>query len=229
MSLSEFEARWTKGRARQRWPLLALLAAAHIALLGQLASQLQTQRQAKANKARPLWSSLTLWLRPPPVKAVAKPAEPPRPVPRIAAPDPARQDLAPTATSTAPLAEAATPAATEAAPGPPSAKPATGNEAEGTRAPLRLTLPKSGKPGEFTQFHNPALHDPRSNTRIRLTMEEKMAIALGSVECILEERQPDGSIWRGAGRKLTVAPAIAATGAAAAGSDPKANVTLCVR
>ena len=57
-------------------------------------------------------------------------------------------------------------------------------------------------------------------------MEEKMAIALGTLECVLEERQPDGSIWRGGGRLITVPAAIAATGAAGSGG---AVVQQCVR
>jgi len=94
---------------------------------------------------------------------------------------------------------------------------------------LRIELPKPGKAGQFTQFHNPALSDPRSNTRLRLTLEEKMAVALGTVACILEERQPDGSTWRGGGRLITVPSAIVGTGAAAAGAGPAASVTQCVR
>ncbi len=192
------------------------------------------QQRDRAGPAKPSWASVTLWLRPvAPARVPEKPPERPRETAQ-AQPPPApatpisippvhsQQDLTPS--------EAGTPA-----PATTSSSEATAGSAAGAaavapdRTPLRIELPKPGKAGEFTKFHNPALSDPRSNTRIRLTLEEKMAIALGSVECILEERQPDGSVWRGAGRKLTMAPAIAATGAAAAGSDPKANVSLCVR
>ncbi|MDI4632884.1 hypothetical protein J7U46_07470 [Pelomonas sp. V22] len=228
MNRSEIEGRWPNQRAGRRWPLLALLAAAHIALLGLLGSQLQAQRQAQAEKVRPLWASLTLWLRPPPSKAPDKPAQAavvrPRSEPPLAVPPGAAQDLTPTSATAAPAPTSPATETTATATGPAPAAATT--EAGGTRAPLRITLPKAGKPGEFTPFHNPALRDPRSNTRIRLTLEEKMGIALGSMECVLEERQPDGTIWRGGGRLISVPTAIAATGAAGSSG---ASVQLCVR
>lgn len=235
LNRSETEGRWPNERASRRWPLLALLAAAHIGLLGLLGSQLHVQRQARVEQHRAPWARLTLWLRPAPSPALERPAERPRREPPVMAaaraPAAPAQDLTPSPTVTPqPPGSGTNTSTTPTTPGTETVpSPGAAGDPTGTRAPLRITLPKAGKPGEFTRFHNPALHDPRSNTRIRLTLEEKMAIALGSVECILEERQPDGSIWRGAGRKVTVAPAIAATGAAAAGSDPSANVTLCVR
>lgn len=209
-----------------------MLAAFHLALLWLLSSQMQANQRSAAEAARPLWASLTLWLRPAPLeKAREKPPEKPvekrrelaTPVP-LQAPAATTQDLPPSSETSPPAP--ANSAETSSSTAPSGQQPGAAGAA---RAPLRLELPKPGKAGEFTKFHNPALSDPRSNTRIRLTLEEKMAIGLGTVECILEERQPDGSIWRGAGRKITVPAAIAATGAAAAGAGPNASVTQCVR
>ncbi len=92
-------------------------------------------------------------------------------------------------------------------------------------APLIVRIPSAGKPGQFTPFQNPATNDPRSRS-IRLTFEEKMAIAAGTAECFLEEREPDGSIWRGPGKLKHRASASALTGAAASAGG---MVTVCVR
>lgn len=98
------------------------------------------------------------------------------------------------------------------------------NAGSGT-APLIVRIPSAGKPGQFTPFQNPATNDPRSRS-IRLTFEEKMAIAAGTAECFLEEREPDGSIWRGPGKLKHRASASALTGAAASAGG---MVTVCVR
>lgn len=74
-------------------------------------------------------------------------------------------------------------------------------------APLRLGLPGRGP---STRAQSPALvqqmlSDPRSNTP-RLSASERFAIALGTLDCVIDERQPDGSVLRLEGR-LSKAPA----------------------
>jgi hypothetical protein len=77
-------------------------------------------------------------------------------------------------------------------------------------ASLDLKIPKEF----FSQSDPPqtpaqeALRDPRSN-RLVLTLQEKMDLAFGSVECIAWQRQPDGSIYRGPGHDRRV-PGLAA-------------------
>lgn len=226
MSLSLTEGLWPTGSASRRWPLLVALAAAHLAVLWLLGSQLLAQQRGRPEAAKQPWASLTLWLRPapavkPPEKPPQMPIERPRPEPITSTP--LAQDLPP---STQPN-PTATGVAADATPASPAHSGTPTEAASPPRAPLRIELPKPGKAGEFTKFHNPALSDPRSNTKIRLSLEEKMAIALGTVECILEERQPDGSIWRGGGRLITLPPAIAAMGSAGSGTLPP--VVQCVR
>ena len=121
---------------------------------------------------------------PPPSKAAREPALAPRgvvlllPVPTSPAADTAETLAAPVTDS-----------------GVASAAPSA-------RAPLRLDLPGSGSSSRRAALQrpvNPALSDPRSNSP-RVSASERFAIALGTLECVVDERQPDGSVLRHAGR-----------------------------
>lgn len=72
-------------------------------------------------------------------------------------------------------------------------------------APLRLDLPAGGPStrSRSPALLNQALSDPRSN-RPRLSASERFAIALGTLDCVIDERQPDGTILRSAGRRISV-------------------------
>lgn len=120
--------------------------------------------------------------------------------------------------------DAASPAATPSG-STEAASPAAAGNGHAERAPLIIKLPPPGKPGQFSPGYNPAAHDPRANS-IRLTFEEKMAIATGNAECFLEELNPDGSIFRGPGRLVQQATAIVQTGAAGSAGS---RTGLCVR
>ena len=125
---------------------------------------------------------------PPPSKAAGEPALAPRgvvlllPVPTSPAADTAETLAAPVA---APVADSG-----------------VASTAPSARAPLRLDLPGSGSSSRRAALQrpvNPALSDPRSNSP-RVSASERFAIALGTLECVVDERQPDGSVLRHAGR-----------------------------
>ncbi|MDM4766594.1 hypothetical protein [Pelomonas sp. SE-A7] len=201
--------------------MLAALLLVHLALLWALDPRARRPSEQPARRAR---LDLKVWVlpRPPAERAVEPRTEPTiKPARPVALPAPAPESTTATAE---PTGEPTRSAAVE---GPPAATISEG--AAAARPPLRIILPKPGKPGEFSAFHNPALHDPRSNSIKKLTLEEKMGIALGTMECVLEERQPDGSIWRGGGRIVYQQSAIAAIGGAATGSGKDAVVAVCVR
>lgn len=66
-------------------------------------------------------------------------------------------------------------------------------------APLQLNLPRESRTA--AAIDSPArmaLEDPRSNTA-KPTSSERFAITLGSYACVVTERMPDGSIYRGPG------------------------------
>lgn len=207
------------------WPLLL---GAHLALWllpdrapparpGPLRATVSTQLRWLA--AKPLMSAatpqqaLSAVLAPPPSMPLLPPPSIEIAIPAIAAATPAEAATAAT-TATAGMAQ-----------GLPATGTGTGTDTGNTQAPLIVRIPAAGKPGQFTPWNNPATQDPRSRS-IRLTFEEKMAIAAGTSECFLEEREPDGSIWRGPGKLKQRASASALTGAAASAGG---RVTLCVR
>ncbi|MEJ6001960.1 hypothetical protein [Paucibacter soli] len=138
------------------WPLLLLLHAAALLMLG----------QAQGPKAaKPLHQRLTVWLlqQPPPKSPPAKPAQTrsmPRAEPAAAAP-PVRAVPEPV--------PAAAPRAAE--PGEPAPTPRS------SVAPLLLSLPAG--PAASQAWRNPALGDARSNTR-RPSLEDKLAQAMDS-------------------------------------------------
>lgn len=70
-------------------------------------------------------------------------------------------------------------------------------------APLSLTLPRGLTPPTPPRPAQLALRDPRANA-VKLTPEERLAIAAGTIDCVIEERQPDGSVVRGPGRLVSV-------------------------
>lgn len=203
-------------RRRLLWPVLL---GAHLALW------LLPERGPGARPDAP-----QSWLRllTPKTPAATPPAAPRAPVLPL---PPAPALIPPPALDIAAEPPAATPPAaqapTSAAPGPAANSGSTASpyQAGNGSAPLIVRIPSAGKPGQFTPFQNPATNDPRSRS-IRLTFEEKMAIAAGTAECFLEEREPDGSIWRGPGKLKHRASASALTGAAASAGG---MVTVCER
>lgn len=156
-----------------------------------------------AGPAQPSW----LWLLPapgpaappaPPAAATAPaPREPPPTGQPAAAPAPA-QRREPGSITLPAVDEPATPAPaapTAAAPPAPAAAPATAAAAaSAASAPLRLDLP-ARSPGQAPPWRNPALDDPRSNTRAARsgTLEARIAAALGPGEGpVTEEALADG-------------------------------------
>jgi hypothetical protein len=85
------------------------------------------------------------------------------------------------------------------APAAPDVPAATPGGAPARGAPLNLALPPGfdARSAPLTPAQE-ARRDPRSNTLV-LSPSERMSIALGQIECIAWEREPDGSIWRGPG------------------------------
>lgn len=72
------------------------------------------------------------------------------------------------------------------------------------RAPLDLTLPagSGGRGhGRAPTMLEQMRADPRANSP-KPTQSERFAIALGAIECVLEERLPDGTIVRMNGRRV---------------------------
>ncbi len=66
-------------------------------------------------------------------------------------------------------------------------------------APLQLNVPRESRAAAANDSPaRMALEDPRSNTP-KPTRSERFGIALGNYECIVTERMPDGSIYRGPG------------------------------
>lgn len=128
--------------------------------------------------------------------------------PRVAAePPPPRQAIRPPTLAAggaglqlpAPASPAAGTAASLAAP---IADSGDASTAPPARARLQLDLPSSGSSSRRAALQrpgNPALSDPRSNSP-RLSANERFALALGNLECVVDERQPDGSVQRHAGR-----------------------------
>lgn len=213
MSASGYGA-WPAARSRRRRLLWPLLLGAHL-LLWLLPDRVPSVRNGPADR----------WLR-----LVAAKAPVPKPAPPMAAPvltpPPAPAMVPPPSLEIAsePVPVSPAPPGARASTGAVASAPADAAQGSGP-APLIVRIPAAGKPGQFTPFQNPATNDPRSRS-IRLTFEEKMAIAAGTAECFLEEREPDGSIWRGPGKLKHRASASALTGAAASAGG---MVTACVR
>lgn len=154
-----------------RVALMVLLLGLHVALLGVL----QFRHVAAAGPAGRMLVTLELRKPPPaPTPAAAAPrrASLPRPSPLIEG------------SGTAPLLTTAAPAASA-----PGAEPAPTPSAQ---APLNLSLPPGSAATATLTRRNPALTDPRSHSVRR----DRMAAALGSTACMLDELQPDGSIAR---------------------------------
>jgi hypothetical protein len=212
--------RW---RRRLLFPLL-LLAHGGLFLLSGPGSAWRAQASKPARVAVPM-----LWLKPRKAPApVARPVRVPpaaraqmtsKPQPPIDAP------VVAAPMTEAPAAPAATSAESSSTDSAASTASTTGTASASGRSPLVISLPRSGRPGEFSPSYNPAAHDPRSNS-IRLTFSEKMALATGNAQCFLEERNPDGSIYRGPGRLVSRSSAAALNGAAASGGG---RVEVCVR
>lgn len=102
---------------------------------------------------------------------------------------------------------------------------------DSARPRLNLQLPLNMRPRldgnkAVAAVRDQALRDPRANSP-RLSLEEKMAVAIGG-GCFLDELLPDGSIQRRPGRWQTVKAASANT---APFSDFKsqAKVNICVK
>jgi hypothetical protein len=215
--------RW---RRRLLFPLL-LLAHGGLFLLSGPGSAWRAQASKPARVAVPM-----LWLKPRKVPApMSRPLRVPpaaraqmtlKPQPSV---DAALAAVPMSAAQMAPVAPAATSAESGSTDSAASTASTTGTASASGRAPLVISLPRSGRPGEFSPSYNPAAHDPRSNS-IRLTFSEKMALATGNAQCFLEERNPDGSIYRGPGRLVSRASAAALNGAAA---ESGGRIEVCVR
>jgi hypothetical protein len=80
-------------------------------------------------------------------------------------------------------------------------------DAEGSPQSLNLNLPQAFLRGDRPTARSEALAHPASNTA-RLNREERAALASGAIECIYQERLPDGSIVRQPGRLVDLAPTI---------------------
>jgi hypothetical protein len=89
--------------------------------------------------------------------------------------------------------------------------------------PLDLSLPKTTAASQPRSAYEQALDDPRS-TSVHLTWDEKFAISMGAIECIFQERLPDGSIYRAPGHLKH----LAATGGVGVGGRP-VLVPTCVK
>jgi hypothetical protein len=148
---------------------------------------------AQQGPTRPEARRLTTWLLPLPpampkkhrtaLPVTAPPERAPRPEPITP------ERMAPAA------ADASTRAVTTESPDPPEASAAT-TDAAPSRTPLRLDLPTSGTSrAPLSTPANAALSDPRSNSP-RLTPSERFAISLGTLACVVDERQPDGTVRR---------------------------------
>lgn len=121
----------------------------------------------------------------PPKAAPSPPAQQPSPVPTLPeTPAPARPDDGNT--------DAAAIESTAAA--------AISMTTSPTRAPLRLDLPTSGTSrAPLSRPSNAATSDPRSNSP-HLSPSERFAISLGTLDCVVDERQPDGTVRRFEGK-----------------------------
>jgi hypothetical protein len=179
----------------------------HLALLGGLSAGFWWPRDEPAPGARAPESQPepepehVTWLRLFPAETAARPAAAPAPRPATA-PQPAlpslprrAQPAAAQALSwvppTAPVAEASPAAAPAPAPAPAPAA-AAGAALEAPR-PLNLSLPPSLPRPASAPWRNPALNDPRSNTRT-LTLEARLARLMGPGDGpVSEEALPDGS------------------------------------
>ena len=72
-----------------------------------------------------------------------------------------------------------------------------------TQPPLDLTLPKSIIRDAQKSGPSLAAQDPRSNSPT-LNFSERFTVNLGSVDCYIDERLPDGTKLRRLGRKVPV-------------------------
>jgi len=115
------------------------------------------------------------------------PTPPPRPVPRRWVNAQQAPALGAQRPITAPTLVVAEPSAVA---------PTTPALAASAATPLRLDTHLSRETlAALNRTHNPAVDDPRSNSP-HLSLDERMAIAMGSVDCFLDERLPDGSVRR---------------------------------
>jgi len=170
--------------------LLALLAA-HLAVL--MLFNLSPRRAVQQAQER-----LRIWLLPvalPTPEQEKKPRPQAQLRPRLSSLMPLPSSLPPGA-----AAEAKPMDAMPSQPGTPDAGAAAqqSGSTDGL-APLNLNLPARSASGPLSMQRNPALDDPRTNTP-RLSRWERFAITLGTLECVIDERMPDGSIVRHAGR-----------------------------
>ena len=149
---------------------------------------------AQRRAAQPEEMRRSTWLLPLPRAAPQRQPDPPK------APPPRRTTAAATPTERPATAKpddspaAETPSASET-----NTAPAAPSNAI-TRAPLRLDLPTSGTSRTpLSRPANAAIEDPRSNSP-RLTPSERFAISLGTLDCVVDERQPDGTVRRFEGK-----------------------------
>jgi hypothetical protein len=133
--------------------------------------------------------------------------------PRAAAPDP--RDQATVDPPVAPVTAAATDGREPRPDAQPTARPTPPRDADaGAAAPLNLSLPPPARgradspPPTVAEL---ARRDPRSNA-VRLSLRERIDIAMGHVACVLEVKDPDGTVRRIPGRIVDVA-ALGAVGA----------------
>jgi hypothetical protein len=171
-------------RGRPRLAAAAALILFHVALVIGLLSLRATRERAGEGM-------LTILLR-----------TPPPPPPSVPLPAPAAARSLPVLVAPVPIVAPTPQQAAEAPVAVAIAAPASGAAsapATAASGPLNLKIPKEffSHPPPLTPAQQ-AMDDPRSN-HIELTKQEKIDIAFGAIECIVRERQPDGTIWRGPG------------------------------
>lgn len=217
---------------RLRSNALALILVATLHLLLLLWLELVFQAREAPRPAASRLRLIPLLPRQPVHAAMRADARPALRPPRGAAPESVPDAERPGVSNRAPVPEPAAPApaagVASVEPGH-SIAPAPPGTAS---APLNLQLPLTmARRAETTPAAQPTLaeqvaSDPRSHSP-RLTYSEKFAITLGTLECIFEERLPDGSIYRAPGHRVAKATSIvAATGKQATGRGGD-TVTVC--
>ena len=162
---------------------------------------LHAQRRAAAPE-EPRRSTWLLLLPLPRATPPPRRPEPPKPAPPVRVQTPAPRVTPTEQPSPAKLADSATaetPIGSEST-NTTAAAASTSTSTAITRAPLRLDLPTSGTArAPLSKPSNAGLGDPRSNSP-RLTPSERFAISLGTLDCVVDERQPDGTVRRFEGR-----------------------------
>jgi hypothetical protein len=190
-------------RPGRAWPPLLLVVLAHALLLlawlqaGRYTAAVQADT-ADAPQPAPVW----LWWPRPAVAERAQPPHEPQSMPRVPAPAPRDATRQPQAiTLPATEAPAAQPSGAAAVAAPmASTSPASAPPGPALAAPLDLSLPR--QPQAAWRARNPALDDPRSNTRLPAGVEARIAAALGDDTWQVERLDLDTVRFRSGSRCL---------------------------